>query len=422
MHTTFLAALVLGGMGLAFLLADPRAPTSRALGGGLIAGALSISITGLAQIYPQLVTELWWRIGAPALDSMAILLGYEWVWRLRQTIPDRSLDTRFGDRILRTAQAAVLIYFALALFFPDERLQYFIGGFSLNPAETSLWFYAFTIPLEISAALAGLAMLLLLRRKPDSAERKRLIAMCFAMPVMLSGFVLPNTSAAFVTVAGAMILLVGAIQYHIDQGRRSVFLSRFLSPDVANLVRSHGLEAVSRETRIISVLHCDIRGFTNRCKSLHSAEILDLLRHFYEAVGQCCERHGATIKDYAGDGIMILVGAPLTVEEPAEKSLQLARDLQRECAALLKDWSTDTAQLGLGIGIATGPVTLGVIGGLRLEYVAVGATVNFAARLCESAAPGEILLDSISESVQNPQKRELQLKGFGDQVAAYSAA
>lgn len=422
MHTTFLAALVLGGMGLAFILADPRTPTSRSLGGGLLAGGLAISTTGMVQIYPQFAEQLWWKIGAPALDSLAVALAYEWVIRLRQTIPGRELNTQFGDKVVRIAQAVVLVYFVLAVLFPDERIRYFIGGFTLNPSQTSWWFYAFTVPLEISACLAGISMLLLLNRKPDSAERKRLIAMCVALPVMLIGYVLPNTWAAFITVAGAMILLVGAIQYHIDQGRRSVFLSRFLSPDVANLVRSQGLDAVSRETRTVSVLHCDIRGFTNRCKTLHSAEILDLLRHFYDVVGKCCERHGATIKDYAGDGIMILIGAPLAVEDPAEKSLQLARNLQRDCELLLKHWSTGEAPLGLGIGIATGPVTLGVIGGLRLEYVAVGATVNFAARLCESAGSGEILLDAVTESAQNPQKRQLQLKGFGDHVAAYSAA
>ncbi len=422
MHHSYLAALVLGAMGLAFLLADPKTPTSRALAISLLLGGLSITANTLHQGIGIAAAPYGLPYLVPSLDAAAIVAAYEWVARLRRTTPDKTgLNTRFGDAAIRVAQLCVLVYWTLATVYPEERFQHFLGGLTLDMSQTSTWFYLFTLPLDLSVMLAGASMLLLLNRQLDRAERKRLIAVCVAMPVMLVGYVLPPIWAPFITVVGAMILLVGAIQYHVDQGRRSEFLSRFLSPDVAAMVRGEGLEAVRRETRTISVLHCDIRGFTNRCKSLSSDQVLDLLRQFYGVVGQCCERHGATIKDYAGDGVMMLIGAPLAVDQPAQTALALGRDLQQECAHLLKRWSTPEAPLGLAVGIATGPVTLGVIGALRLEYVAVGATVNLAARLCESAGHAEILLDSPAAECP-PNRRELNLKGFGDQVPAYSAA
>ncbi len=423
MHHSYLAALVLAAMGFAFVLADPKTPTSRALGAGLILGGLSIAGNATQQLMMDTGSVVvWLKYVVPTLDAAAIIAAYDWVARLRRTIPEKTgLDTRFGDYIIRVAQLVVMIYWTLAMMYPEERSAHFLGGLTLGVSESSKWFYLFTLPLDLSALMAATSMLLLLNRKLDPAEKKRLIAMCIAMPVMLFGYVLPLAWAPFITVFGAMILLVGAIQYHVDQGRRSEFLGRFLSPDVAELVRGQGLDAVRRETRTISVLHCDIRGFTNRCKSLSSDEILDLLRQFYSVVGRCCERHGATIKDYAGDGVMMLMGAPLPVVEPAERALELGRDLQTECEFLLSRWSTPESPLGLAVGIATGPVTLGVIGALRLEYVAVGATVNLAARLCESAGRGEILLDSPGLG-HAPERRELNLKGFGEQIPAYSAA
>lgn len=423
MHHLYLAALVLFGMGLAFLVTDHRTPTSRALGAGLMFGGLSIvgngsmtlvSAGGIAMLLMRLI---------PTLDTLAILLAFEWVARMRCTIPERTgLNTRFGDGLVRVAQLLVVLYWGLAMVYPEQRHLHFLGGLENGLLGASHWFYLFTLPLDLAVLCAGGSMILLLNRRLDGAERKRLIAMCIALPVMLSGYVVPQDYAPFVTITGAMILLIGAIQFHTEQGRRSEFLGRFLSPDVADMVREKGLDSVRRETRTVSVLHCDIRGFTHRCRELDSEQILELLKQFYTVVGQCCERHGATIKDYAGDGVMMLVGAPLPVEQPARQALDLAEDLQRDCTPLLYKWSSAEAPLGLAVGIATGAVTLGVIGAMRLEYVAVGSAVNFAARLCESAAAGEILFDApLPSAADSAPARLLQLKGFGDAVPAYRA-
>lgn len=417
MQQAFLTALVLAAMGLAFLAADPRTPTSRALSMSLVAGGLSVVTNTFLRFLGADGPMLYL---APLTDALALWLAFEWLVRMRRTIPNRALQTRFGDNLVRAAQLLVLVYLILSLLYPQARAAHFIGGLNLQNMREAHWFWLFTAPLDLAMLLAACSLLLLFKRRPDAAESKRLIAILFALPAMAAGWILPEEWAPTVTVLGAMILLVGAIQYHVDQGRRSEFLGRFLSPDVAGMVRSRGLESVGRETRDISVLHCDIRGFTRRCGSLSSAEILELLRAFYADVGRACQQHEATIKDYAGDGVMMLIGAPLPTADPEGRALRLARDLHRECAATLQQWSTADAPIGLAVGIATGPVTLGIIGALRLEYVAVGSTVNLAARLCESAGPGETLLDRAPVEGCADQ-RALPLKGFGEAVPAYLA-
>mgnify|MGYP003665060021 FL=1 len=103
---------------------------------------------------------------------------------------------------------------------------------------------------------------------------------------------------------------------------------------------------------------------------------------------------GGTIKDYAGDGILILVGAPLPIDHHARCAVEMARQIRQETRRLIAQWNVPGHTLGIGIGVGTGVVTVGVIGAAsRLEYTAVGPTVNLASRLCSGAADGEILMD-----------------------------
>ena len=172
-----------------------------------------------------------------------------------------------------------------------------------------------------------------------------------------------------------------------------MFLSRFLSPQVETLVRSRGLRSVMQDTHLdVSVVCCDLRGFTAYVARTASTEVMGLLRVYYDAVNEAAQRHEATIKDYAGDGILMLVGAPLPLPDHARRAVQLAREVRAQAGAALR--SRD-APLDVAVGVASGPVTVGVVGGAgRLEYAAVGAAVNLAARLCEHARGGEILLDA----------------------------
>jgi class 3 adenylate cyclase len=209
------------------------------------------------------------------------------------------------------------------------------------------------------------------------------------------------------------------------QGQRGQFLGRFLSPQVARLVRERGLAAAFERRRgEISVVAFDLRGFTAFAEAAPADEVMEVVQRYYALVGDVVTRFGGTIKDFAGDGILCLVGAPLAEPDHARCAVALARAAVDETTLLL---ASRGAALGIGAGIATGAVTTGAVGGeARLEYAAVGPAVNLAARLCDQAAAGEIVSDATTIDRAGDAgaygfapSGELRLKGIARPVLAY---
>ena len=284
----------------------------------------------------------------------------------------------------------------------------------------------FAAPILLSLILGIGAGLITLNRRPDIAERQRLVAFSVAAPFMASGLVLPIAWAPVLTSFGLIIFLIGGVQYHVIQGRRAQFMSRFLAPQVAELVRESGLKSATRhQTLEISVVCCDLRGFTAFSAATDSKKVIQILREYYDMVGTAVASVGGTIKDQAGDGVLVLIGAPIWSEDHAKRAIELARQIREGGVALSNVWSTPELQLGVGVGTATGFVTVGVIGAAsRLEYTAVGPAVNLASRLCSEAVHGEVLVDERSNELlantgasANLRLREpLSLKGFAQPV------
>jgi class 3 adenylate cyclase len=421
-----ISALIAFGMALAFILADRRAPSSRALASFLAAVGLSIAVTTQIELpYIESGNYPWWG-GVFALPEVfAFLFGYEWLLRVRRTIPAGNLKIRVADNALRVAQVLALVYAALAVALPQRRIDEFNGvGLVANGLQPG--FFLFAVPLGLSLLLGITAGLITLRRRPDVAERKRLVAFAAAAPFMASSMVLPVEIAPVAGAVGLLILLVGAVQYHVIQGQRAQFLSRFLSPQVAQLVREQGLSTATHEQTLeLSVVSCDLRGFTAFSTAAPPQRVVTILREYYDAVGAAAARVGGTIKDQAGDGVLILVGAPIAYADHARRALELAtllREIGRELSA---QWSDGALHLGLGVGVASGLVTVGIIGaGSRLEYAAVGPAVNLAARLCSEAAHGEVRVDGRTAALAEAKARAisllpadpLTLKGFRDPV------
>ncbi len=121
---------------------------------------------------------------------------------------------------------------------------------------------------------------------------------------------------------------------------------------------------------------------------------MQLLRDYYTAIGEVVTQYGGTIESFAGDGIMVLVGAPLSYRDHAGRAAGMALKILDRVAEVLSASRRAGLEVGIGVGIASGYVTVGVIGGAaRLEYVAVGPALNLASRLCSHARPGQVLTD-----------------------------
>lgn len=420
-----LVSLVALGMALAFLSADAQSRTSQAL-------ALALAAMGVS-IY--LNVPLLERAGAPPAwsgwlaipESIALIAALEWLLRVRRTLPAAAgMNTRVGDRILRVGQISAGMYSVFAILAPELRATYFIRAATREEAWRDWQFWLFALPIEIAALAALAAVLLLLNRRPDRNEKIRVIAMAVALPFLLAGFVLPHDQAALSCVIGEMVLLVGSVRYYMEQGQRGQFMARFLSPDVARLVSERGLHQAMQEQQLeVSVVCCDLRGFTPFAAAAPSHEVLRVLREYYDAVGEAVGHFGGTIKDYAGDGILVLVGAPLPAADHAPRALELARRIRSVCRELAQHWSARGVRLGIGLGVASGPVTVGVIGSAALEYTAVGVAVNLASRLCEQAADGEILVDARTVQLAPAAALEARglraVKGFSEPLPYFAA-
>jgi adenylate cyclase len=421
-----LVSLVALGMAIAFVSADRDSPASRALAAGF-------ALIGLSILLNVVVVAAWplppaWSGWFAWPEALAIVCVLEWILRVRRTLPVApGVDTRAGDWALRVGQLSGLVYGVLSVSVPELRLQAFIRAGDDAQFYLSAAFWLFMAPVFV-AMLAGLVgIVLLLNRRPDRAEAIRVLAMALATPLFVAGFVLPVEYAALVVVIGEIVFLIGAVHYHVLQGQRGQFMSRFLSPQVARLVSEYGLGQAMRESsREISVVCCDLRGFTGYAAAHPSSQVLAVLREYYDDVGCEVANFGATIKDFAGDGILILVGAPLPVAYHAARAIELAQRIRSVGGALCSRWERPGHRLGIGVGVATGMVTVGVIGSdSRLEYTAVGSAVNLASRLCEQALDGEILVDARTAELAGDallkQRDPLALKGFSAPVPYYVA-
>ncbi len=425
-----IVALLAVGMALAFVLADRRSATSQAQAAFLAFTGVAIAIEVL-WVGPMRAREgiVPWEGLLVLPQVLSFVYAYEWVIRVRGTIASLNLNTKGPDRLLRIAQGLALVYGVTAVAFPQWRAEHF-SNLVLDPGEkVHPSFWLFFIPMALSMLLGSAGTLFTLNRRPDRAESRRLVAFALGAPIMATGVVLPAHIAPLMTTIGLLVLLIGSVQYHVTQGQRAQFLSRFLAPQVAQLVTRRGLKSATDEKTLeLSVVCCDLRGFTAFTANTSSTRVIAILRQYYDAVGQAAASCGGTIKDQAGDGVLILVGAPIPFEDHARRALELAHQIRMVGIALSQEWSNDEMQLGVGVGVASGFATVGVIGGAsRLEYTAVGSPVNLASRLCSEASHGEVLIDArtvalVGSAAAEPRLHTgdtLQLKGFALPIQSY---
>jgi adenylate cyclase len=176
----------------------------------------------------------------------------------------------------------------------------------------------------------------------------------------------------------------------------------------------------------VVVVFGDLRGFTAFSAHAEPDTIMGVLGEYYEALGAIVARHGATLTNFSGDGIMVLVNAPLPCPDPALRAVAMAVEMQTVAQALIAGWHARGHRLGFGVGLAMGPATVGRIGSeSRLDYTAIGNVVNLASRLCSSAEDGQILVDpTAAEAVCNRIRLTLlgtrPLKGYDQQVAVFA--
>jgi adenylate cyclase len=222
-------------------------------------------------------------------------------------------------------------------------------------------------------------------------------------------------------------LLEERVAEQLAQIERIGRLQRFLAPQVAQMIASSDPSdsLLASHRREVTVLFCDLRGFTAFTEASEPEEVMGVLREYHENLGELIFRYEGTLERFLGDGIMIVFNDPIPCDDHTERAVRLALDMRERVDELAKQWARVGHVLGFGIGIASGYATLGQVGfEHRREYTAIGSVINLASRLCDEAKAGQIVISqrafsAVERSVGASHIGQLSLKGFNRPIDAY---
>ena len=214
-----------------------------------------------------------------------------------------------------------------------------------------------------------------------------------------------------------------------ERQERIAKLKRFLAPQVAELVDRTGDDAVldGRRAEVVAVF-CDLRGFTAFSARAAPEEVMSALSEYYAKLGSIISTFEAALMSFSGDGLMVLVNAPVPVPEPALRALDLAVAMQDAVQDLIAGWRARGHRIGFGVGLALGVATVGRIGyESRSDYTAIGSVVNLASRLCAAAADREILIDATLAAAVGADRPLISLgtrpiKGYDEELPVFGVA
>jgi adenylate cyclase len=217
------------------------------------------------------------------------------------------------------------------------------------------------------------------------------------------------------------------VSQQVQEIERLARLRRFLAPQLVELIASDQHEQVLQShRREVTVVFCDLRGFTAFAETTEPEEVMQVLRQFHTAMGEIIHHYEGTLERFAGDGMMIFFNDPLPCDDPGERAIHMTVSMRSRVGELKTRWHQRGHHLDFGVGIAQGYATLGKIGFEgRFDYAAIGTVTNLAARLCDEARGDQILVAQRVYSVVEPLVEaemvgELTLKGFSRPVLAYN--
>lgn len=210
---------------------------------------------------------------------------------------------------------------------------------------------------------------------------------------------------------------------------------KIVDPEVRDyLMSGSGKEslgaALGGETRVVTVLFCDIRSFTAMSEKMEASEVVQLLNKYFTALGKCIAAHHGIINKYIGDAIMAIFGAPVKSENSARDAFLAALDMRKALVEVNEDFKKEgLPEVHFGIGIHTGPVFAGTIGAEnRMEYTVIGDTVNTASRLeslCKTYTKDLILSEASAEKLGKEDSKlsfvaEAEIRGKSQPMKLYT--
>lgn len=182
----------------------------------------------------------------------------------------------------------------------------------------------------------------------------------------------------------SLVSLVSVIEQMLAHERMWKAFKQYVPPAVAaqySAQQEHG--ELGNESRELSILFCDIHGFSSLSEQLEPARLSHLLNRYFDMVSDVIVKHDGTIDKFMGDALMAFWGAPQAMDDHAERAVVAALEIQQKINELAKDWRlAQLPSVKVGVGVATGPSFVGHLGSRhRMSYTVIGDTVNTAQRL-----------------------------------------
>ena len=204
-------------------------------------------------------------------------------------------------------------------------------------------------------------------------------------------------------------------------------LQRYLSPNlVDDMVRKTDGLALGGEKRKVSILFCDIRGFTTLTEKEPVETIVGLLNEYFSAMSEVIFANQGTLDKFIGDAIMAIYGAPLELKEGAYQAVKTALEMRDRLTKLNEKWKSEKKpQIQVGYGVNTGEAIVGNIGSeRRMEYTAIGDMVNTASRVEGETEGGQIFITEdtfmeLGNKVTVKKLKQVALKGKSTKVQIY---
>jgi adenylate cyclase len=203
--------------------------------------------------------------------------------------------------------------------------------------------------------------------------------------------------------------------------------SSYVARQVVDEILKHPDEITfSGERRDVTVIFCDMRGFTPLTERLPPEEVVAALNDFYSLMIDLTVKHDGTINKFLGDAVMAIFGAPTAYPDHCLRAIKTALAMQEEIAKLSARRKADGKEpITIGIGISAGEAVAGTVGTEnQMEYTVIGDKVNLAARLESNAKPGQILVSEttyrqVADRVHARCLGVMNVKGKEEQVTVY---
>ena len=284
------------------------------------------------------------------------------------------------------------------------------------------------------AAVAGIAFLIFRRIKPGWTIALTVVVITgfvvMAILVNNAGYILPFVYFPTAMIAICVLCIVHSyISASAERKKISDTFKKYVAPQVVEeITKSGGYNiTLGGESREVAVLFVDIRGFTPMSENLQPEQVVDILNSYLELTTNSIFNNGGTLDKFIGDATMAVFNAPFDLDDYVFRAVKTALDIVAGGDAIESKFLEKYGRsVGFGVGVNCGRAVVGNIGcSFRMDYTAIGDTVNTAARLEANAKRGQVLISQdVYEQVKDRVNVEpigtIPLKGKSKEVFVYS--